>query len=218
MTAEETPEAPDVAAEPAASAEPEEAAEPEKAAETAEAADLDEAEEPEAAASAPPEDVLEAGAALGEPVAEEPDPRLTTLKIALVLDAVLLCAAVAALGILANKNTGLLAACGAVIIVLCLIAGALIRRTARLRTPAVVLFEDGLVHASTGEPVAIAWDDVKLAYITPGKLIILQPENGPDFTLRAPVSNLAKIESAIRKGVARDRIRRGLPPKNLAAV
>ncbi|GAB3671022.1 hypothetical protein GCM10027589_39790 [Actinocorallia lasiicapitis] len=166
-----------------------------------------------------PSDVLEAGSALGEPVPDQPDPRLRTLSVLLWADAALLIAAVAAVGVLLNKkNDALLIAVAAVIVLLVAVAGTLFRLTRKLREPAVVLFADGLVHAVGEELVAVAWSSVKLAYLTPGKQLILQLENGSEFVLRAPVRNLATIESAVRKGVPRDRVRRGVPPKNLAAV
>jgi hypothetical protein len=165
-----------------------------------------------------PSDVLEAGAALGDPVPDAADGRLRLLTTLLIIDAVLLAVAVASVGILVNKNDDLLISAYIAIGVLIVIGGLLARPIGKLRTPAVVLFDDGLVHAANGEPVAIAWSSVRLAYLIPGKQILLQLEDAPDFTLRKPVRNLPRIESAIRKGVPRDRIRRGVPPKNLSAV
>lgn len=165
-----------------------------------------------------PEDVLDAGAELGEPVADEPDPRRRSLLLMIAVDLI----AVIVLGVAAAFAPTLHLAVAAVwaALILALLAHAALRFAQRraLAVSSVVLFEHGLVHATETGLTALPWSSVKLAYLTPGKRLILHLEDNTHFTLKAPVRNLNRIEAAVRAGVPRDQIRRGTPPKNLAAL
>ncbi|GAB2810906.1 hypothetical protein GCM10022221_05420 [Actinocorallia aurea] len=165
-----------------------------------------------------PEDVLEAGAELGEPVVDQPDPRRRTLLLMIVVDLV----AVVVLGVgAAFAPTLHLAVAGVwAVLILALLGHAAVQATRRraLSDSSVALFENGLVHATEDGLTPLPWSSVKIAYLTPGKRLILHLEDNTYFTLKAPVRNLPLIEAAIRAGVPRDQIRRGLPPKNLAAL
>ncbi|MDX6738829.1 hypothetical protein [Actinocorallia sp. A-T 12471] len=165
-----------------------------------------------------PEDVLEAGAELGEPLADQPDPRRRTLLLMIAVDLV----AVVVLGVGAAFAPTLHIAIAALwaVLILALLghAGVQAARRRALATSSVALFEDGLVHAASDGLTPLPWASVKLAYLTPGKRLILHLEDNTYFTLKAPVRNLPLIEAAVRANVPRDQIRRGLPPKNLAAL
>lgn len=163
-------------------------------------------------------DVLEAGAALGTPIPDESDPRLRPLKIVIAVEALLILAAVVAIPFAPTLKAVFAIAWAAGVLLVAAHAAMLISRALKLRTPAVGLFEDGFVYATADGLEAVPWSNVKLAYLTPGKRLLLQFEDGGTFELRGQVRNRALIESTLRTALARDKIRRGLPPKNLAAV
>lgn len=164
------------------------------------------------------EDVLEAGAALGEPVPDEPDPRQATVKLLIGIALLGVAAAGTGAAFAPTLHPALAAAWALLVLGLLAFAGLQFARLRKLAEPAVALFSGGFVHADGDDLKAVSWPSVELAYLTPGKRLLLQLEGGGTFELRAPVRNLARIEQAVRENVARDRIRRGAPPKALAAV
>ncbi|MCD0448091.1 hypothetical protein LO762_02595 [Actinocorallia sp. API 0066] len=190
-----------------------EAATPESEASTANA----EASPAESAAPFP-EDVLEAGAELGEPVADEEDPRRRTLLLLIGVD--LLGVAVLAVGaaFAPTLHPAVAAAWAVLLLALLAHAGVQLARRRALAVSSVVLFDDGLVHATESGLQPVPWTSVKLAYLTPGKRVILHLEDNTTFTLKSPVRNLARLEAAIRTNVPRDQIRRGTPPRTPAAL
>lgn len=164
------------------------------------------------------EDVLEAGAALGEPVPDEPDPRQRTLKLLIGISLLGVVAAGTAAAFAPTLHPAVAAVWALLVLVLLGCAGLWFSQLRKLGEPSVALFSDGFVHATSDGLETVAWSQVDLAYLTPGKRLILQLEDGGTFELRAPVRNLALLERAVRQGVDRDKIRRGVPPKPLAAV
>ena len=163
-------------------------------------------------------DVLEAGAALGDPVADAGEPKERKLRIMLVLDGVLAVAAIVAAFFAPTLKVYYAIGWAAGVLVLLAIAGLILLRLRKLRDSAVALFEGGFVYAVGDGLRAISWESVKLAYILPAKRIMLTFEDAQPYTLKAPSRNFAQIEKAVRAGVGRDKVRRGAPPKNLASV
>jgi hypothetical protein len=163
-------------------------------------------------------DVLEAGASLGDPVADAGEPKERKLRIVLVLDGVLAVAAI--LGALFAPTLKAYYAIGwaAGVLVLLAIAGWIVLRLRRLRESELALFEGGFVYAVGDGLASISWESVKLAYILPAKRILLTFDDARPYTLKAPSRNFAQIEKAVRAGVGRDKVRRGAPPKNLASL
>ncbi|MEO3782189.1 hypothetical protein ABGB12_02590 [Actinocorallia sp. B10E7] len=164
------------------------------------------------------EDVLEAGAALGEPVPDEPDPRERTLKLLIGISLLGVAAAGTAAAFAPTLHPLLAAAWALLVLGLLAFAGTRFALLRKLAEPSVALFADGFVHAVGEGLEAVSWREVELAYLTPGKRLILQLEGDRSFELRAPVRNLERLEQAVRGGVPRDKIRRGTPPRPLAAV
>ncbi|MEO5876444.1 MAG: hypothetical protein ABIS86_00685 [Streptosporangiaceae bacterium] len=163
-------------------------------------------------------DVLEAGASLGDPVADAGEPKERKLKIMLIVDGVLILAAVVGAFFAPTLKTYYAIGWAAGVLVLLAVAGLLYLRLRKLRDSVLVLFERGFVHAVGDDLEPVSWESVKLAYLLPGKRILLTFDDAEPYTLRAPVRNFAQIEQAVRTGAGRDKIRRGSPPKNLAAV
>jgi hypothetical protein len=164
------------------------------------------------------EDVLEAGAALGEPIPDEPDPRQRTMKLLIGIALLGVAAAGTAAAFAPTLPPGLAVGWAAVVLALLGFAGLQFARLRKLADPSVALFTGGFVHAEGDGLQAVAWSEVELAYLVPGKRLILQLEGGRSFELRAPVRNLERLERAVRQGVPRDQVRRGVPPKPLAAL
>ncbi|GAA0948130.1 hypothetical protein [Actinocorallia libanotica] len=164
------------------------------------------------------QDVLEAGAGLGAPVPDEPDPRQRTLKLLIGICLLGVLAAGTAAAFAPTLHPGLAAAWALLVLALLAVAGLRFAELRKLAEPSVALFSGGFVHAGDDGLEAVSWPEVELAYLTPGKRLILQLEGGRSFELRAPVRNLERLERAVRAGVPRDQIRRGTPPKPLAAV
>jgi len=164
------------------------------------------------------EDVLEAGAALGGPVPDEPDPRQRTLKLLIGTSLLGVAAAGTAAAFAPTLHPVLAGAWALLVLALLTFAGTRFAQLRKLSEPSVALFADGFVHAVGEGLEAVSWREVELAYLTPGKRLILQLEGGRSFELRAPVRNLERFERAVRRGVPRDRIRRGTPPRQLAEV
>jgi hypothetical protein len=164
------------------------------------------------------EDVLEAGAGLGEPVPDEPDPRARTLKLLIGISLLGVLAAGTAAAFAPTLHPALAAAWALLVLGLLAFAGLRLVELRKIAEPSVALFAAGFVHATEEGLEAVAFDRVELAYLTPGKRLILQLEDGRSVELRTPLRNFERLEKAVRAGVPRDRIRRGAPPKPLAAV
>jgi hypothetical protein len=163
-------------------------------------------------------DVLEAGASLGDPVADAGEPKERKLRILLILDGVLAAAAIVGALFAPTLKTYHAIGWAAGVLVLLAIAGWILLRLRRLRESEMALFEGGFVYAAGDGLKAISWESVKLAYILPAKRIMLTFDDAQPYTLKAPSRNFAQIEKAVRTGVGRDKVRRGAPPKNLASL
>jgi MFS family permease len=163
-------------------------------------------------------DVLEAGASLGDPVADAGEPKERKLRIMLVIDGVLAVAAIVGAFFAPTLKTYYAIGWAVGVLLLLAIAGLVLLRLRKLRESEVALFENGFVHATGDGLKAVSWESVKLAYIVAGKRIMLTFDDARPYTLKAPSRNFAQIEKAVRAGVGRDKVRRGAPPKNLASV
>jgi len=163
-------------------------------------------------------DVLEAGASLGDPVADAGEPKERKLRLLLISVGLLAVAAIVAAFFAPTLKTYYAIGWAAGVLVLLAIAGWIVLRLRRLRESEVALFTDGFVYAVGDGLEAISWESVKLAYILPAKRILLTFENAQPYVLKPPSRNFAQIERAVRTGVGRDKVRRGAPPKNLASV